>query len=228
MYEEEELLPLSGLQHLVFCERQCAIIHLEGSWEDNRLTAEGTIFHERVHASGDESRGNVRIARGLRLRSLHLGVAGIADVVEFHRLEGGSNGVKLRGVEGIWRPFPVEYKRGKAKPDSSDEVQLCAQTMCLEEMLKTVVPEGAVYYGRTHRRLRVDIDHELRMETEGAAKRFRDLLTSRVTPPAKPGKKCRSCSLGDLCLPPTKTRRRSARRYLEKTIDEIVSVQERS
>ena len=124
MYSIDDLLPLSALQHIVFCERQCALIYTEQAWTENRLTVEGKIMHERVHDESRESRGDVRIDYGVSLRSLRLGLIGKADVVEFHRQPDGS-----------WRPFPVEYKRGKPKADDCDKVQLCAQAICLEEML---------------------------------------------------------------------------------------------
>src|SRR6266567_7026185 len=144
MYDEEDLLPLSALQHLVFCERQCALIHIEGVWADNALTVEGSHLHDRVDEMGPriESRGDLRIARGVALRSLRLGLSGRADVIEFHRVTEG--GVELAGVSGLWRPFPVEYKRGRPKRDRCDEVQVCAQARCLEEMLETAVPAGAL------------------------------------------------------------------------------------
>jgi len=147
MYTEDDLLPLSGLQHLLFCERQCALIHIEQAWAENLLTAEGRIMHERVHEADRESRGEVRIEYSMPLRSLRLGLIAKADVVEFHRkLDPGEKG------SSKWLPFPVEYKRGKPKKENYDKVQLCAQAMCLEEMLDVQIPEGAIFYGRTRRR----------------------------------------------------------------------------
>ncbi len=174
---EDDLLPISALQHLVFCERQWGLIHLEQIWAENRLTLEGKHLHERVDESETESRGGVRTARALALRSLRLGLSGRADVVEFLRMEadegpvdgaddGVSGAVALPGVAGLWRPFPVEYKRGKPKPDRCDEVQLCAQALCLEEMLDTEIPRGALFYGQPRRRQEVAFDPELRALTE--------------------------------------------------------------
>ena len=151
MYSEDELLPLSALQHLLFCERQCALIHIEQAWSENLFTAEGRIMHERVDSGGRESRGAVRLAYGLALHSFRLGLAGKADVVEFHR-DGAGN----------WQPFPVEHKRGRAKKENWDRVQLCAQAICLEEMLGTAVPAGALFYGKSRRRQDVVFDAELR------------------------------------------------------------------
>src|ERR1039457_2553385 len=141
MHSEDDLLPLSGLQHLVFCERQWALIHIEQVWAENRLTAQGRGLDERAAEGGGESRPGLRVARGLRLRSLRLGLAGQADVVEFHA---AAEGVRMAGEEGWWRPFPVEYKRGRPKPDRCDEVQLCAQGLCLEEMFEAPVAAGAL------------------------------------------------------------------------------------
>jgi len=208
-YSEDDLLPISALQHLVFCERQCALIHIEQAWDENRFTAEGRIMHERVHEAGEESRGKVRIARGVSVRSLRLGLIGKADVVEFHLREGG-----------LWRPFPVEHKRGKPKPDDSDKVQLCAQALCLEEMLEIDVPSGAIFYGRTRHRLDVGFNDALRRETERAAEKLHELIESGTTPKAEYAKKCKSCSLTDRCLPQVLRRRRSVRGYLAQMLGE--------
>lgn len=205
---QENLIMISALQHFVFCPRQCALIHIEQVWDENRFTAEGKIMHEHVHEQGDESRGNVRIGRGIPLRSLRLGLVGVADVVEFHRLD-----------RNLWQPFPVEYKRGKPKPDSSDAVQLCAQAMCLEEMLSIPVPKGALFYGRTRRRLDVQFDETLRNKTEEAAKNAHDLIESGVTPPPVYGKRCESCSLIGECMPKKMEKQVSVKRYLKRMIE---------
>jgi CRISPR-associated exonuclease Cas4 len=209
MYTEDDLVPLSALQHLVFCERQCALIHVEQMWDENRFTAEGRIMHERVHEVGEESRGNVRIARGVSLRSLRLGLIGKADVVEFHRIEGGG-----------WRPYPVEHKLGKPKPDDCDKVQLCAQALCLEEMLGAEVPSGAIFYGRTRHRLDVQFDGALREETEKAARQVHELIRSGSTPQPVYTKKCKSCSLANQCLPQVLQKKRSVLGYLTQMLKE--------
>ena len=192
MYSEDDLLPLSALQHLVFCERQCALIHIEQMWSENLFTAQGRILHERVHQENAQRRKDIRIEHGMRLRSLRLGMVGKADVIEFHRSQ-----------DNNWRPFPVEYKRGKPKSNNCDAVQLCAQALCLEEMLTVSVPRGAIYYGKERHRTEVVFDEDLRKETERAVDRLRRLIESGKTPPPVYEKKCDSCSLFGLCLPKT-------------------------
>lgn len=217
MFQEDELRPLSALQHLVFCERQCALIHLEQVWVENRYTAEGRLLHDRVDAGGSESRGDLRIARGLPLQSLRLGLAGKADAVELHRVDAEGDGVKIPGLTGLWRPYPVEYKRGRPKRHQADEVQLCAQALCLEEMLETAIPEGALYYDQRRRREVVAFDEALRTKTEETARRLHELLASGRTPTAVREPKCRDCSLVDVCLPDAP--RSSARSYLAGILD---------
>ena len=191
--EVDDLLPLSGLQHLIFCERQFALIHVEQLWAENGLTISGAQLHERADLPGRSLGASVRTARALPLRSDRLGLSGKADVVEFHRESAGG------GV--VWRPFPVEYKRGRPKSRGADEVQLCAQAMCLEEMLGLDVPRGALFYGETRRRKPVDFTPTLRSRVEAAALRCRELFEARVTPRAVRHKGCDRCSLLEACLP---------------------------
>lgn len=209
MYTEDDLLQLSALQHLLFCERQCALIHIEQAWAENRLTVEGRHLHERVDEVGHESRGRIRTVFGLPVRSFRLGLSGKADAVEFHR-EGGDE----PGVATDWRPFPVEYKRGKPKMDDCDLVQLCAQALCLEEMLGVAVPEGAIYYGKPRRRLAVVFDGRLRDKTREAARRLHELVAGGRTPQARYEKKCDSCSLLSLCMPKVTGARRTVQSYM--------------
>lgn len=231
MYTEEDLLPISALQHLAFCERQCALIHLEGVWAENQLTAEGRIMHDRAHEPGTESRGDIRISRGLRLRSLRLGLSGIADVVEFHRCGRRDNasvsderllseGVALPGVPGLWDPFPVEYKRGRPKTPPFDEIQLCAQALCLEEMLGVQVPIAALFYGMPVRRFEVALTPSLREETERLAIRVHELMRLGVTPPPIYEKKCDSCSLISVCMPKRLSEHRTVEDYIASALDE--------
>jgi CRISPR-associated exonuclease Cas4 len=209
MYSEDDLLPISGLQHLAFCERQWALIHLEQQWVENRLTAEGRQMHERAHEQKEECREGVRVSRGLAVRSLRLGLAGIADVVEFRPQPQG---------HGPPRPFPVEYKRGRPKPDRCDEVQLCAQALCLEEMTGVEVPSGAIFYGQPRRRTEVNFDGDLRAETEALIQRMHTLYAARATPQAQYAPKCDHCSLLEICLPATAGEGRSVARYLKNAM----------
>lgn len=206
MYSEDELLPLSGLQHLVFCERQWALIHIEQQWEENRLTAEGRLLHETAHSSGVESRGDVKIVRGLSLRCLRLGLSGQADVVEFH----GDI------------PFPVEYKRGKPKGNLCDEIQLCAQALCLEEMLSVSIPQGALFYGTTRRRVDVSFNTPLRQQVERLAERMQEFFRQGKTPAAVYAPRCEQCSLIEVCLPHRKI---GGDRYLKDRIRQALEEQ---
>jgi len=218
-YTEADLLPISALQHLQFCERQCALIHLEQVWAENRLTIEGHQMHERVHEIGDEARGEIRIGHAVKLRSLRLGLIGVADVVEFRRTR-DPKGVVMAGAEGRWQPCPVEYKRGRPKPDVCDKVQLCAQAICLEEMLNASIPQGAIFYGKPRRRLEVPLDESLRHTCESTAERLHGLIQAGRTPPAIYSKKCESCSLKDACLPKTAGKHKSANDYLNRALNE--------
>jgi CRISPR-associated exonuclease Cas4 len=194
--EDREPLPISGLQHLAFCPRQWALIHLEQAWKENRLTAEGRLLHERADLPGQERRNTLRTVRGLSLKSSKLGLAGVADVVEFRP-----------------GPVPVEYKRGKRKPTDCDLVQLCAQALCLEEMLEVEIPAGAIFYGEPRRRMEVAFTPELRERTKSLTAAMHNLYADRVTPPASPGPHCRSCSLVEICMPHVTARSDVERRW---------------
>lgn len=204
--DEEGLVPISALQHWLFCPRQCALIHLERIWSEDAATAEGRLLHEKVDAARPETRPGVRIVRSLMLCSRALGVAGRSDVVE------------LRGRPP--RPFPVEYKRGRPKSHRADEVQLCAQAICLEEMFGTEVPRGALFYGQTRRRVEVAFDADLRALTARAAEAVRQMFAAGRTPPphAMPG--CRHCSLAEHCAPERLERPPSVARWLMRQIAE--------
>lgn len=196
------------MQHYLFCPRQCALIHLEQIWTENRYTAEGRVLHETADSGISEKRGDVLIARSLPLRSFMLGVSGIADVVEFY----GKNGVP-------GRPFPVEYKRGRPKQGMADSVQLCAQALCLEEMLETDVPEGALFYGTQRRRTVVSFTTALRRKTEETARAVHALIATGRTPPPAEGPACAACSLLDDCMPDSIGDSGHARSYIEKLFD---------
>lgn len=223
MYAEDELLPISALQHLLFCPRQCALIHNEQIWLENRLTIEGRHLHARAHEETTEQRGATWIVRGLPLRSLALGLIGKADVVEFTR-DGTAEAEKVdsrtlfraaRESPSMWRITPVEYKRGKPKLDDSDRVQLCAQALCLEEMLGITIASGALFYGRPRRRAEAAFDASLREKTTTTALRLHDLISSGSTPRAQREPKCDNCSLFSICLPETTAPGRSMAAQVE-------------
>lgn len=216
-YTADELLPLSGLQHFLFCRRQWALIHVERQWQENALTAEGRILHKRVDDPFfTESRKGVIIARAVPVASYQLGLSGVCDVVEFTE---AAAGVKLPGREGLFQPAPVEYKRGKPKLESSDEAQLCAQAMCLEGMLATTIPTGYLYYGQTRRRVTVPLTPALRELVRQAAQEMHGYFKRGYTPHVKPFKGCRSCSLADVCLPNLQEKAMPASKYIRRQIE---------
>ncbi|MDR1873688.1 MAG: CRISPR-associated protein Cas4 [Synergistaceae bacterium] len=206
MYSDEDLLPISGLQRLAFCERQWALVHMEQERSENVLTIEGRQLHEFVHEQGSGVRSGVRMVRGLHLRSLSLGLYGVADLVEFRPCD---DGAVLPGLTGRWRPYPVEYKRGRKRLDQADEIQLCAQAICLEEMLNVAIAKGAVYYGQPKRRTETDLTPELRKSVMALCRRARELYEAKQTPLPKPGKHCASCSLENICTPELAAKDRS-------------------
>jgi CRISPR-associated exonuclease Cas4 len=189
MSSEDDFIQLSAIQHYAYCPRQCALIHLDMAWSENLYTAEGRLLHAKADSGAVEIRGDVQTVTGLRLRSERLGVSGKADVVEFHRRE------------GVWLPFPVEYKRGRPKRHDSDRLQLCMQALCLEEMLSVGVPRGALFYGKTRRREEVVFSEELREKTAALARDVHDLLRRTELPPPAADERCPQCSLLELCLP---------------------------
>ena len=223
---EESTVMLSALQHYLFCPRQCALIHVEGVWTENFLTAAGRQLHERVDRRGGETRRDVHLATALRLVSKRLGLTGVADMVEFHSEESPNdeNGcriaAKLSGRSGFWRPFPVEYKRGSPKAHRADEVQLCAQALCLEEMLGVTIASGALFYGETRRRSNVTFDAELRSLTEDVAAKVHELFRSGETPLPIFTNGCRGCSLFETCRPEDVGGRDSARRWIGNLLEE--------
>ena len=187
-YQEEDFLQLSGLQHFKFCRRRWALIHVEDQWEENYRTVEGDILHQRAHDEDlRESRGDLLAVRRVRVFSRTLGVSGACDVLEYHR---GETGIPLPGKEGLWQPFPVEYKRGSPKEDTADALQLCGQAMCLEEMLCCAIPRGALYYGQTRRRVTVELTEALRQEVRTMTAEMHRLYDRGYTPKVKPTKGC--------------------------------------
>jgi len=211
-YADDELLSLSGIQHFRFCKRQWALIHVERQWEDNLRTAEGHIIHERVDDPFlNESRGDVVISRAFPLVSYTLGLNGIADVIEYTRSD---NGIPIPSFEGLWLMKPVEYKRGKPKIDERDEVQLCAQVMCLEEMFGVRINEADFYYNEIRRRQHIPITEDLRSLVSSLADEMHTVFQNGITPEAESGKNCALCSLIDVCLPKLTKKKRSVKNYI--------------
>jgi CRISPR-associated exonuclease Cas4 len=208
-FSEEDLLPLSALQHLLFCERQCALIHLEQQWEENRLTALGRIEHERVDDGYREFRRGRRQLSGLRIRSLELGLSGRLDVLELDLIDrNGPENALAFGLKGEWSFYPVEFKHGSPKEGDCDRVQLCAQALCLEEMMSIRIEEASLFYRKLRRREEVILDARLREITVEAAARLHRLISAEVTPPPEYLAHCRVCSLAELCLPKRLDRKR--------------------
>jgi CRISPR-associated exonuclease Cas4 len=205
--EDDDLIPISALQHYLYCPRQCALIHLEQQWAENRQTAEGMLLHQRADTPKVEQRRGVRTVSAMPLLSLELGITGKADVVEFHANEMGEHA------------FPVEYKRGRPKAHLADEVQLCAQALCLEAMLGQPVQAGALFYGQTRRRKDVVFDEPLRELTRRTISGTRAMLASGRTPTARyEAARCDGCSLLDLCQPHLLGRRHIAD-WLDKQLE---------
>ncbi len=216
-YSDEEMLQLAGLQHFAFCRRQWALIHIEHQWKENVRTMDGQIFHQRAHDVGSrELRGNTLIIHGLSVMSRSLGISGQCDVVEFHQ---DPDGVSIHGANGLWKPYPVEYKRGAPKENKSDMLQLCAQAMCLEEMLCCKIPDGALFYGETRHRKTVTFDEELRMTVRVYLDEMHQLYRRGYTPKVKVTKSCAACSLKELCLPALLHKDHSVQ-YLKDALEE--------
>jgi len=222
MSHDEDYLFLSGIQHMAFCERQWAFIHIEQVWAENIRTIEGKHLHERTdNPFENETRNDIRVVRGMPVVSHKLGLRGIADVVEFHRMAEASEGttVRLENRRGWWRPYPVEYKRGRPKIDNRDAVQLCAQGIALEEMLNVSIESGFLYYAQTRRRLDVTFDQQLRGQVHELSRRMHQLFFEGKTPKAVKGKHCSLCSLEEICQPKLTIRSRSVRHYLRQMAD---------
>ncbi len=210
-YPDEDLLALSGIQHMAFCPRQWALIHIERQWQENLLTIEGRFLHEKAdNPYIVEKRRDLIVSRAVNLASYELGLCGVADIVEFWQAEGPENAVKLPKRQGFWRPMVVEYKRGRPKHTDCDEVQLCAQTICLEEMLGVSIATGALFYDAVKRRESVTLTEALRERTQELAKAMHRLYTAGLTPIAEVTKSCTRCSLNELCLPDISKRNAAA------------------
>jgi CRISPR-associated exonuclease Cas4 len=206
---EDTFQPIAALNDLLFCERRCAMHRIEQVWLDNPYTLEGTRFHERAHQPVNLQAGpGIRLVHGMLLKSDQLGLIGKADVVEFHP--------QRKGEEASYIPYPIEYKRGRRRRWDNDDVQLCAQALCLEEMLGVEVPTGAIYHVKSKRRREVIFDERLRARTREAARRLHELFASRVTPPAVLKPRCRGCSLKELCMPEFMSETSRAAQYVNQ------------
>ncbi|WP_227765685.1 CRISPR-associated protein Cas4 [Zhaonella formicivorans] len=211
-YDDDSLLMLSGIQHFAFCERQWALIHIENLWEENIRTVEGKQLHDRVDDPYfTETRNSVKVERSVPLVSRSLGLYGVADVIEYYQDSGSDDSLKI---------IIIEYKRGKPKPDDRDEVQLCAQAICLEEMLGLKIDYGYFFYGETRHRYRVDFNEVLRARVKQLATRMHNLYERGVTPPAVKDKRCKGCSMVDLCIPALAKKRNVADNYLKRLVKE--------
>lgn len=210
-FTEDQLIPISALQHWLYCPRQCALIHVEQAWAENQFTAEGRVLHEKAHEGPSETRSGIRISRGLPVTSFTLGLTGQCDVVEFHPAPDGPG----------TRPVPVEYKRGKPKAHRADEVQLCAQALCLEEMLDQPIARGALYYGERRRRTEVVFDTPLRALVETVGNEVRDCFSRNATPSATyDPRRCDACSLLDECQPKAMRMKRGVSAWFQAKLRE--------
>jgi len=210
MYPDDQLIPISALQHLIFCPRQCALIHVERLWAENQFTVEGRHLHDKAHDGKSETANGIRIARGLWIKSNRLGITGQADVVEFH-------------PDG--KIVPVEYKRGKPKKDDSDRVQLCAQALCLEEMTQTKIQSGNLFYGTRQRRTEVLFDDGLRGTTLEKIEQLRHMIDHQITPSAVRAPKCEKCSLLELCMPEAMRFRNGAQAWNDRQFEAIENIE---
>jgi len=221
MYTEDNLIPISAIQHYVFCERRAALVFLERLWNDNLATTEGSRLHRKTESGKSEWQDGVLVTRSLPVHSLQNGLIGVMDVVEFHPCDSNSSEsqtVELAGRKGTWVPFPIEFKRGKLRREEGFIQQLCAQTLCLEEMLDTHIEEGAIFYGKTRRRFSVIFDQDLRERTRETVTKLHHLFEQQITPVVKEQAKCSHCSLYDLCSPQSLKSSRSIKLYFNKIL----------
>lgn len=217
MYNEDDFLQLSGIQHFVFCRRQWALAYIEQQWQENVRTLEGHLLHELAHdAERKEKRGECIIVRGMRICSREIGISGECDVVEFHK---ASSGISLVGREGMYEVIPIEYKRGAPKVHDADSLQVAAEALCLEEMLCCDIPYAYLYYGEIRRREKVEISTELRQKVRAVFAEMHKYYEQRYTPKVKISKSCNACSLKDLCLP-VLNKHVSVKSYLDSRMKE--------
>ncbi len=200
-FADEDLLPVSALQHLVFCERQCALIHIEREWDENQRTAEGRTLHERVDEGYSEYRRGLKQFAGLKVRSLELGLYGRLDMLEVVKVSDQPESANFLDLSGTWELHPVEFKRGKPKKHDADRVQVCAQALCLEEMTGGTIESGSLFYGEIRRREEVAFTATLRAQTHGLITRLHELIEKGVLPPPMYKRHCHACSLKETCQP---------------------------
>ncbi len=216
MYQEDDFLQLSGIQHFAFCKRQWALAYIELQWAENIRTVEGRLLHERAHNEWvKEKRGEKIISRAMPVHSWELGISGECDVVEFYKSE---EGISLFKYDGLYEVVPVEYKRGKPKKNEVDMLQLAAQAMCLEEMLCCEIPKGYLYYGETRHRTLVELSKELKQKVRELFKEMHQYYNRGYTPKVKRTKGCNACSIKDLCLPMLE-KNREVGAYISQAID---------
>ena len=217
MFTEDDFIMISALQHYVYCPRQCALIHVEDAWNENLFTVRGNLLHEKVDTDTYETRGTLKTIRGLRIHSFQYGIVGRCDVVEFRKAQPKADEppAQKTGEEVM----PVEFKSGEPKENISDKVQLCAQVLCLEEMLNTKITHGAFFYGKIRRRNIVEIDNKLRSQTESIIASVRELVSKKIVPPAVYEAKCRNCSLQTICQPKAMNKRK-----LQNYMKELYSI----
>lgn len=238
MFSDEQLVPISALQHLVFCERQCALIHVERAWEDNILTAQGQSLHQKTNKGRDESQFGNRIARSMDLVSNRLGLIGKSDVVEFCPPTGSRPVSALKKALASkepdrflgWQILPIEYKRGRPKTNKvwgdCDRIQVCAQSLCIEEMLGVEIPRACLFYGEHRRRLDVELDADLRSKTEAAAIRLHELVREQQLPRPVNDRRCKRCSLKSLCMPEETASPNRASRWVENQLRRLTDFNE--
>jgi len=217
-YHEDQLLPLSGIQHFYFCRRQWALIHVERQWIENVHTLEGRLVHNRTDNPFLKGKKfGVVVARAMPVVSYQLGLFGVCDVIEFRQSD---DGVKLQGLDGKFMPYPIEYKKGGTKSDQRDEVQLCAQAICLEEMLSIEIIQASFYYAQSHRREEILLSSELRQMVQKISLEMHDYYDRKHTPKVKPKKGCNACSLNEVCLPDLVGKKLTVKQYISNHISE--------
>ncbi len=223
MYTEDEMLMLSGIQHYMFCPRQWALIHIDQQWEENKLTAEGQILHKNVDDPFyRQKNGDSIILRSIHIASKELGVYGLTDAVELISSDSPENSITHNRYKGFWKLYPVEYKRGRPKYDETDEVQLAAQVMCLEEMYGVEISYGALYYDAVKHREVIAVTEELRNLTRECAGQMHEMFRNGIIPKANRRPRCRSCSISNICLPEINDRPKVSS-YLKNNLYESVT-----